>query len=387
MSSSTRDQAGAALPDPSRRALLAVAPAWLLSGAAGAAGAEADTPPLPALQRGLNLTHWFEYQRNRPVGAAEMQMLRSLGFDHVRIPIDPAVAGWSPARGGGLGFQSELDDAVAAALAAGLEVVIDLHWSPEAKARIEADGDAEEAVAGLWQQLAESFAGTPPRQLAFELCNEPQYYGRAAPRWPEVQRRYLQALRAAAPRHLVLLTAAQGSSFEALSRLALLPDRNVAYVFHDYDPFLFTHQGAAWLEERHTTAGLRSGIRYPATAQAGVAPGLAHAHPQAARELAKHLAGGWDAGVIRRRIDRAGDWARANQVRLLCNEFGVIRAHVDPASRYRWIADTRSALEANRIGWTLWDYCDIFGIVEDTPRRIEPAALAALGLDPAAGAR
>jgi len=43
--------------------------------------------------------------------------------------------------------------------------------------------------------------------------------------------------------------------------------------------------------------------------------------------------------------------------------------------------------EANRIGWTLWDYCDIFGIVEDTPRRIEPAALAALGLDPAAGAR
>jgi hypothetical protein len=41
----------------------------------------------------------------------------------------------------------------------------------------------------------------------------------------------------------------------------------VAYAFHYYDPFLFTHQGAQWLDSRYTTAGLRRGVLYPAQYQ------------------------------------------------------------------------------------------------------------------------
>ena len=80
-------------------------------------------------------------------------------------------------------------------------------------------------------------------------------------------------------------------------------------------------------------------------------------------------------------------WARARGVRVFCNEFGVIRQHVDAASRYRCITDVRSALQANGIGWTLWDYSDIFGITAQSAqpgrygtRTLEPAALLALGL-------
>jgi hypothetical protein len=69
-------------------------------------------------------------------------------------------------------------------------------------------------------------------------------------------------------------------------------------------------------------------------------------------------------------------------------------------SRYRWVNDTRSALDANAIGWELYDYSDIFGITTltgathtdpvdgaitlddpDQGRRVfEPRALAALGM-------
>ena len=226
--------------------------------------------------------------------------------------------------------------------------------------------------------------------MALELFNEPQYYGLKRLRWPGLQRRLLDTVRAQAPAHLVLLSGSRGGSFESLSGLSPLPDAAVAYVFHHYEPFLFTHQGAVWQDERYTTAGLRQGLRYPPEAAHDSALPLRKPHPRAAQEMADHLKAGWGPQRLRAEMDRAGRWARAQGVRVLCNEFGCIRAGVDVPSRYRWIHDMRSALEANDIGWTLWDYTDIFGITAQSaqpgqqgrahtrragPRRAGPAGL------------
>jgi endoglucanase len=96
----------------------------------------------------------------------------------------------------------------------------------------------------------------------------------------------------------------------------------------------------------------------------------------------------WGPRRVRSDMDVAGRFAKEHKIRLVCNEFGVIRANVDVASRYRWIADVRSALEANEIGWTLWDYTDIFGITTQSAqpnrvgsRNIESPAIQALGLN------
>ena len=400
--------ARAGRPDWRRRAALAAAGAlalgrWPVVQAqtqTQAATAKPATPAnpgspatLPALRRGLNLSHWFEYEGGQALTGPELRQLHSLGFDHVRLPLDPVLGGWRPLAGPRLGTLPALQAAVALALDAGLDVVIDLHLAPEDKPALEARPDAEAALALLWQQLARSFANTPADRVAFELFNEPQYYGlRAVGRWPAVQRNLLAAVRSAAPQHLVLLTGPKGGSLDALLQMTPEPDARLAYVFHSYEPFLFTHQGAAWLDTRYTTAGLHTGLRYPAAAQAAAPPPrLAIAHPRAAQELAAYLGtsaqGGWGPQRLRALADRAGAWARQHGVRVLCNEFGVIRANVDPASRYRWIGDMRSALEANQIGWTLWDYTDIFGITAQSARlgfagkrTLDAAALPALGL-------
>jgi endoglucanase len=345
------------------------------------------------MARGLNLTHWFEYERGQAVSAAEMQQMRALGLDHVRIPVDPVVGGWDPLKGGRLAFLPELQAAVALALAAGLEVVVDLHLEPSDKQRIEDQPASERHLLALWTQLAGVFAQAPRDKLAFELFNEPQYYGLKRLRWPPLQRQLLAAVRAAAPRHLVLLAAHGGGAFEALADLAArVDDANVAYVFHHYEPFLFTHQGAAWMDERYTTAGLRRGLRYPPDAAADARAVPLRPHPKAASDLAEYLNSGWGPERMRAEMAKVAQWARSKGVRVVCNEFGAIRQHVDAASRYRWISDVRSALEAAGIGWTLWDYTDIFGITAESAqpgktgqRHIEPAALAALGLQ--AGAR
>ncbi len=356
--------------------------------AAHAAPAPAGTAALPRLAKGVNLSHWFEYERGQGVSAGELKSLRALGLDHVRIPVDPFVGGWTPERASAPGFLPDLVTAVTNAVAAGLEVVVDLHLEPADKKRIEEQPRSEAGLLRLWTQMASALVHLPRQQLAFELFNEPQYYGAQRGRWPPLQRRLLAAVRAVAPGHLVLLSGSGGGSFEGLAGLTAADDGAVAYVFHHYEPFLFTHQGASWLDERWTTAGLRRGLRYPPQADVeGRAP-LLKPHPKAAAELADYVNGGWERGRLRAEIDRAGAWARARGVRLFCNEFGVIRAHVEEASRYRWLSEVRRACEASQIGWTVWDYTDIFGLTVESAqldrvgrRRWDAPAAAALGLN------
>jgi hypothetical protein len=82
-------------------------------------------------------------------------------------------------------------------------------------------------------------------------------------------------------------------------------------------------------------------------------------------------------------IDEAAAWGQTNHVPLICNEFGVYRRVTDPVSRNTWIRDVRTALEADGVGWAMWDYHGGFGVVDrkdGTPVQPDPATVEALGL-------
>jgi hypothetical protein len=70
-------------------------------------------------------------------------------------------------------------------------------------------------------------------------------------------------------------------------------------------------------------------------------------------------------------------------VPLLCNEFGAYRRVTDPLSRANWIHDVRSALEADGIGWAMWDFHGGFGVVtagHGQTAEIDGVTVGALGL-------
>jgi endoglucanase len=70
-------------------------------------------------------------------------------------------------------------------------------------------------------------------------------------------------------------------------------------------------------------------------------------------------------------------------VPLICNEFGAYRQFTDAVSRANWIHDVRTALEADGIGWTMWDYRGGFGVVwkeDGQPAQVDGAVVEALGL-------
>ena len=340
------------------------------------------------LKRGINASNWFaqspdDYsaaRTNRFTDAQDIALIARLGFDNVRLSIDPVPLEQRPLGKDGLNadFVGRLDRAVDTMLADGLAVQIDLHPDGSFKEPLTTSGAAVDRFSMLWRRLAAHYASRDPEKVFFEILNEP---GMSDPyRWAGIQAQLAAAIRQVAPRQTIIAAGANGSGIQDLLALHPLSDGNVIYNFHFYDPTQFTHQGAnwgpAWWIYTH-------GIPYPPTESS--MQDLLKLVPDAANryDLEQYWLGHWDAHRIQLLIDQAAAWAQENHVPLICNEFGVYRDHSDPVSRAQWIKDVRTAFETDGIGWAMWDYRDNFGLVykqDGQPARVDEGVANALGL-------
>jgi hypothetical protein len=340
---------------------------------------------LARLRRGINLSHWFAQSRDYSekhlrghTTRRDVELIRGLGFDHVRFTVEPAPL-FDESRPAGLRREHlrRLDAALDMLLAGGLAVVFDLHPSDEFKLRLRTEDRFVAAVADFWRALAGHLARRDPGRLFLEIMNEPMVEDPY--RWTGIQARLAAAVREGAPRHTIIATGPRWSSVEQLLLTEPLADRNVVYNFHFYEPHTFTHQGATWGSDFWPYL---KDLPYPSSPEA-VAPLLAAVGRESARAaLEDYGRGRWDASRVEREIAAAAAWARRRGVALTCNEFGVYRAHAPAADRLRWIADVRAALERHGIGWAMWDYAGGFGVAVRKGGRVEPdyATAAALGL-------
>jgi aryl-phospho-beta-D-glucosidase BglC (GH1 family) len=263
-------------------------------------------------------------------------------------------------------------------LADGLAVQVDLHPEGSYKQQLNTSDDAVDRLATLWRRLAAHYATRDPERVFFEILNEPTVHDPY--RWAGIQARLAAAIREAAPRQTIIATGPNYSDIVDLLAMQPLADGNVIYTFHFYDPHEFTHQGAGWgLEWWSDTHG----IPYPPS-EISMQELLKQVPDAADRfELENYWLDHWDAHRIRLMIDEAAAWGQTNHVPLICNEFGVYREFSDQISRATWIHDVRSALEADGIGWAMWDYRGGFGVVykqDGQPARVDGAIVGALGL-------
>ncbi len=327
------------------------------------------------LRRGINASMWFaqspnDYsaaRTNRYIDDADFQLMARMGFDHVRLPIDPEPLMRSPRDADGLNaeFLTRVDRAVDGMLAAHLAVIVDVHPEEPYKFRLREGTDGVERFEAMWAALARHFATHDPihspGMIFFEVMNEPEVEDDL--RWEGIEAQTIAIIRKAAPENTILAVGAHWDSLPDLLRLTPFADGNVIYNFHFYDPHEFTHQGATWGEGwwRYT-----HDVPYPASAADGAAMArvLAQVPDPADRlDMEDYFLDDWNARHIRLLMDAATAWGSANGVPLICDEFGVFRDHSDPQARAAWLRDVRTALEADGIGWTMWDYRSNFGVV------------------------
>jgi aryl-phospho-beta-D-glucosidase BglC (GH1 family) len=340
------------------------------------------------LRHGINASEWFaqhayDYSAtftNRYTDDGDIALMAKLGFDNVRLSIDPVPLEREPQNDEGLNadFLGRLDHAVDAMLAKGLAVQIDIHPEPDYKKRVRESSEGVDRFVMLWRRLAAHYAGRNPDLVFFEVMNEPEVSDPY--RWAGIQARAAAAIREVAPKNTLIATGPNWSGISDLLTQHPLPDGNVIYNFHFYEPHEFTHQGASW-------GGVwwiyTHDIPWPAAEDSMEASLRQVPDARNRYDFEHYWLDHWDGQRVRLQIDAAAAWGKANGVPLICNEFGVYRRVTPEDSRMRWIHDVRTALEADGIGWTMWDYRGGFGVVwkeDGQPARVDEKVVEALRL-------
>ncbi|HEY1605027.1 MAG TPA: glycoside hydrolase family 5 protein [Allosphingosinicella sp.] len=172
----------------------------------------------------------------------DFRIIRAAGFRTVRIPVRwSAHAGETAPYAIAPAFLARVHHVVGLATASGLNVILNIHHYDGLDAAPEANAAR---FAGLWRQIASSFAHAPA-SLWFELDNEPHDKFTNA-NLMAVFTPALAAIRATNRTRPVLVGGENWSGIGSLATLPMPDDPYVVPTFHYYDPMAFTHQGATW---------------------------------------------------------------------------------------------------------------------------------------------
>lgn len=99
----------------------------------------------------------------------------------------------------------------------------------------------------LWEEFAKRFGGYGDK-VAFELLNEVVDKEDGAI-WAEIAPKCVERIRAYAPTTDILIGGYWHNSVQAVRDIPMPMDEHIIYNFHSYDPLLFTHQGAQWVDD------------------------------------------------------------------------------------------------------------------------------------------
>ena len=350
------------------------------------------------LKRGANLHYWVEEKDGALINldAATNQIhdddiarLRRLGFTHVRFAISPYPLLQelrfqeenlrAPAA---VQFLGEIHRIIKICLAHDMAVVLAVMPRDDVYDKLYKDPAYEDEWAGFFWHWGREFAMYDPNRLLFETLNEPSLYyrikdasgvdaddyesmkkliGEANARWQSMQEKFFTALRAHAKEHTLIATAEEKSSAYALTRSAPVSDPNVIYGFHYYDPFLFTHQGADWVQ---LPAQLES-LTYPSYAAncRMVKKYVKDYNLKAAVEDYCNVR--WMREAHESRLKKLKEWADANKVKVWAGEFGAFPSKAEKSSLYNYLDDVRTVLEQYGFGWCVWEYAGWLGKFED----------------------
>ena len=338
------------------------------------------------LRRGINLSHWFSQAANYSkthlethTTAQDIALIKSMGFDHVRFPIEPAPLLSDTPDPAILNttYLGYVDSAIDMILATGLAVIIDIHPSDEFKLRMARDERGIEAFRKFWRGFASHLAKRDPESVFLEVINEPMVEDPY--RWYGIQGKLIDDIRAGAPNHTIIAAGHRWSGLSEMLFLEPYADSNVIYNFHYYEPFAFTHQGATWAGPN---LPFYKNVPYPSSPEAVKLLLDTIPDDPARYNLLRYGEDNWNAQRIDRELGAAATWAAKHHVYITCNEFGVFRKVVKAVDRAVWLQDMRLALEKHGIGWTMWDYAGGFAAVNKTSGKAQedPEVLKALGL-------
>ena len=314
-----------------------------------ASPANAKTASLPVgrcINMGNSLeTPWEGAWGGKKIDAADFDRIAKAGFNTIRLPVRWTTrTGEAPPYAIDPAFMARVKQAVGEARAAGLNIILNSHHFEELH---KDPSDANIAkLAAMWAQIAAEFAGEPDASLWFEIENEPHDKFNDT-NLLKVLLPALAEIRKTNPTRTVIIGGENWSGINSLKTLKLPDDPNIIPTFHYYDPFLFTHQGATWVEPSPPT-----GREY------------------GTEEDKKNLVA--DVQKIRDYITQTGKTP-------FMGEFGA-NSTIPIAERVKYQKTVRVAFDAVGIGMCAWAYTNTFPLWDHDKKAWVPGMRDAMGL-------
>ena len=304
-------------------ALKTLAACALLSALALPAAAREIAPAVQvkAMTRGVNVLGYDPIWKDPAQARFQMRHFKTIkdgGFNAVRINLH-AFSHMDSGNRLDPAWLKTLDQAVQAALAQKLTVILDEHNFGDCGTDPAA---CKPKLIAFWKQIGERYKDAPDG-VVFELLNEPNK-GLTDELWNSWIAELLPVVRATNPTRNVIVGPAFWNNISHLDQLKLPEnDRHLIATVHYYLPMEFTHQGASW---------------NPDTAKLGVT---------------------WGTPAERQRMkadfDTVQAWAKSHDRPMLLGEFGAYDKG-DMASRAAYTAAAAREAEARGWAWAYWQF-------------------------------
>ena len=315
-------------------------------------------------QRGVNLGGWLSQADETTaqhyesfITEQDVKDIEDLKLDHVRLPVDYTLIETPDGQAIEAGY-SYIDHAIQWTRKAGLNLLLDMHntygytFDPlekeESKEKFFFDEDLQKRFYTMWDRISKRY-GSYSDTVAFELLNE-VVSPRVADAWNEIADHAVDVIRANAPKAYIVIGGVRYNNVTSVPMLRKPKDDHIVYNFHCYEPLIFTHQRAYWVDNMPKDIV----VHYPCTI--GEYKKQSSFLQEELAEAITHLSDDTcGASLFDQLFEPAVHAAQANDAPLYCGEYGVIdQAPAEDA--LRWLKDIHSVFEKYHIGRALWNY-------------------------------
>lgn len=327
-------------------------------------------------KHGVNLGGWLSQSDYSPkhletfITEEDIERIAAWGCDHVRLPFDYNIllGGDGAVRADAFKY---LDRCVAWCEKSGLNIVLDLHKTlgfsfdkGEGETGFFEEERYQDVFAALWREIAAHYADKADH-VAFELLNEitDRKY---ATIWNGIAARTIREIRAKAPENFILIGGIFNNSIFGLTLLDEPCAENVVFNFHYYNPLVFTHQKAPWVDTMKPDCT----VDYPDTKAVYAEKTRENLDEGLTRALEAFGGNRIDRSYMEWEMSAAVEVAEKRNVPIYCGEYGVID-RVPDERLLRWYTDVSATFDKLGIGRAAWTYrAKDFGIVDPCRERI-----------------
>lgn len=318
-------------------------------------------------KKGINFGGWFsqcdnsEKRYDNFIKKDDFKRVAKWGLDHIRIPVDYNLVQNLDGSFKESGF-IRIQHCIDWCKENNLNMILDLHKTigfsfddNEKESGFFKNNKYQEYFYSLWLEFTKRFSFN--ENIAFELLNEINDY-EYKDKWNKIARECVKRIRTINSNIKILIGGYFYNSVSAIKDLDLPYDENIVYNFHCYNPLIFTHQGAYWIDKMDANFRMHfdeNTNKYEEYTNKYI--GEKHVDVFKANSNI-------DESFFEELFKEAIEICENRNVSLYCGEYGVIDK-ADSLDTVKWFKCINNIFNKYNIGRALWSYKEMdFGLVD-----------------------